>query len=208
MALDLQEQEQIAQFKAWWHSWGKYIVAVVLIAVLAYLGYKSWQAYQTYQGEKASTLFVELDKAREDPKKILLISKKIIEQYPNSAYAPRAALLAAKVSWENNDPAGASAQLQWIITHAKEASLRDMAHLRLAGLLLDAKQYEQALTHLKAPEEESYRGQYQELKGDVLAESGKPKEAIEAYKQALATAKDDATYQTILEVKLDSLESK
>jgi predicted negative regulator of RcsB-dependent stress response len=208
MALDLQEQEQVAEFKAWWHSWGKYLFAGVLIAALSYLGYKSWQAYQIHQSEKVSTLFVELDKVREDPKKILLMSKTIIEQYPNSAYAPRAALIAAKASWDSNDTAGAKAQLEWVIAHAKEASLRDIAHLRLAGLFLDTQQYSQALAQLKTPEEESYSVQYQELKGDVLAESGKPKEAIEAYKQALAKVKDDATYRTLLEVKLDALESK
>jgi predicted negative regulator of RcsB-dependent stress response len=208
MALDLQEQEQLAQFKAWWHSWGKYLFAVLGIAVLSYLGYKSWQAYQLYQSEKVSTLFVELDKARDDPKKIVAISKTIVEQYPNSAYAPRAALMAAKANWDKNDAAAAKAQLEWVIAHAKEASLRDMAHLRLAGLFLDNKQYSQALAQLKTPEDESYSLQYQELKGDVLAALGKRKEAIEAYKQALAKAKFDATYRTILEVKLDSLESK
>lgn len=208
MALDLQEQEQIAGFKAWWQSWGKYLFIFIVLVVLAYVGYKSWIAYQNYQGEKVSSLFIELDKNRDDPKKLLVISKNIIAQYPDSSYAPRAALVAARVSMDQNDMTEANAQLAWVIKNAKEASLRDIARLRLAGLLLDKKQYDQALNELKAPENESFGIQFQEAKGDILAAAGKRKEAIEAYKQALAKAAEDAPYRTILEVKLDALESQ
>ena len=33
MAYDLEEQEQIAQLKAFWQQWGKLIVGIVLVGV-------------------------------------------------------------------------------------------------------------------------------------------------------------------------------
>lgn len=208
MALDLHEQEQVAGMKAWWQSWGKYLFIILFIAVLTYVGYKAWQAYLGYQGRQASTLFIELEKNKDDPKKLLSASKAIIAQYPHSPYAPRAALVAAKANVDSNQPIEAQKQLEWIIGNAKETSLRDMAHLRLAALFLDAQQYDKALNQLKSPENETYTVQYQEMKGDILVELGKNKEAIEAYKQALAKVKEEATYRMILEVKLDAVENK
>jgi predicted negative regulator of RcsB-dependent stress response len=207
MALDLQEQEQVAQFRMHWQKWGKYAFFVFCCTVLFYLGYQGRQAYLTYQSKKISTFFIELDRNKDNPQKTLHIYKEIIAQYPRSAYAPRAALMVAKLEADSNR-SEAKNQLLWVITHAKEASLRDIARLRLAVLHLNDKQYSQGLDQLKLPENEGYGIQFQEMKGDILVAMGKSKEAIEAYKQALAKIKDDVTYRMILEVKLDALENK
>lgn len=207
MALDLQEQEQVAQFKAWWQSWGKYFVAVILLFVLAYLGYKGWQAYQVSQGEKISNLFFEIEKNEEDPKKALTIVSHLMEKYPSSAYTGRAALLGAKIYLSLHKSGNAQKQLKWVLQHATEPTLRDIARLHLAAILLDSKEYEEALSQLKQAEDDSYRGAFLEAKGDIYSESGKQKEAIEAYKQAYAQTKNDMTYRKLIEVKLDVLES-
>lgn len=207
MALDLQEQEQVAQFKAWWQSWGKYFVTVILLLVLAYLGYKGWQTYQVSQGEKISTLFFEIEKNEEEPKKALAIISQLMEKYPSSAYTARAALMGARIYLNLNDISTAKVQLQWVVQHATEPSLRDIARLRLAAIFLDAKQYEEALSQLKQAEDESYRGAFLEAKGDIFSESGKQKEATEAYKQAYAQVKDNMTYRNLIEIKLDAVGS-
>ena len=57
MAYDLEEQEQIAQLKAFWQQWGKLIVGVVLVGVLAFAGYKGYEWYQKRQVAQAQAAF-------------------------------------------------------------------------------------------------------------------------------------------------------
>ena len=56
----------------------------------------------------------------------------------------RAALLAAQVNEQGKDAAQAKKQLQWVVDHAGEAGLKDVARLRLAAVLLDEKNYADA----------------------------------------------------------------
>ena len=40
--LDLEEQEQLDQLKAFWNEYGNLITAVLVVAVVAYLGWLGW----------------------------------------------------------------------------------------------------------------------------------------------------------------------
>ncbi|MFC7421505.1 YfgM family protein [Iodobacter arcticus] len=207
MAFDLQEQEQIAEFKAWWDGWGKLIAVGLLAVLVAYAGWKGWNAHLESQSAKAGVLYVELDKLAEakDVAKMKVAVESLKKDYASSAYAPRAALLLAKSSVEANDALAASAQLQWVISHAKEAGLRDVARLRLAVVQLDQKKFDDALATLKANEETSFAGLFFEAKGDVLLIKGDKTAAREAYKQAVAKLPKDAPNVKFVEVKLEAL---
>lgn len=61
MAFDLQEQEQIAEFKAWWESWGKSIAVGVLIVFVGYFGWKGWNSYLETQSAKAGVMYASLE---------------------------------------------------------------------------------------------------------------------------------------------------
>ncbi|AMC33937.1 YfgM family protein [Janthinobacterium sp. B9-8] len=207
MAFDLQEQEQIAEFKAWWDGWGKLIAVGLLAVLVAYAGWKGWNAHLESQSAKAGVLYAELDKLAEakDVAKMKVAVESLKKDYASSAYAPRAALLLAKASVEANDVAAASAQLQWVISHAKEAGLRDIARLRLAVVQLDQKKFDDALATLKSNEETSFAGLFFEAKGDVLLIKGDKTAAREAYKQAVAKLPKDAPNVKFVEVKLEAL---
>jgi len=48
MAYDLEEQEQLDEFKAWWAKNGRMVSSILLIGVLAYAG---WQGSPTAHRE-------------------------------------------------------------------------------------------------------------------------------------------------------------
>ena len=50
MAYDLEVQEQLDEFKAWWKKNGSIATNIVLAALVAYAG---WQGYGYYQNKKA-----------------------------------------------------------------------------------------------------------------------------------------------------------
>ena len=47
MAYDLEEQEQLDEFQAWWALHGKKVVTLVTVLVASYLGYQGWHFIKT-----------------------------------------------------------------------------------------------------------------------------------------------------------------
>jgi predicted negative regulator of RcsB-dependent stress response len=77
--------------------------------------------------------------------------------------------------------------------------------LRLAGILLDEGNYDEALKLAEADHGEAFAALYADIKGDILAAAGKPEEARAAYQAALARMNKKGAYHQIVQMKLDSL---
>ncbi len=206
-ALDLQEQEQVEAIKAWWKENGNKLLGMVLIAVIAMGGWRGWQYYQAKQANEAATLYAEFVRQLEsnDAKRVNDAAAIVMEKYASSGYAPRAALWGAQVNEQGKDAARAKTQLQWVIDHAKEDGLKDVARLRLAAVLLDEKKYDDALMLLKAGHAASFDGLYADLRGDVLSAQGKKDEARSAYNLAYEKIDAKSMYRNLIEMKLDAL---
>jgi hypothetical protein len=63
MAYDLEEQEQLAELKAWWNKYGNFILTVVTVVLLAFAAYNGWQWYQREQASQAAGVYGQLDEA-------------------------------------------------------------------------------------------------------------------------------------------------
>ena len=61
-ALDLQEQEQLAQLKAWWQRFGNQVLTAITIVLLAIAGFNGWNYYQRTQSNAAAQVFEGLQK--------------------------------------------------------------------------------------------------------------------------------------------------
>ena len=151
MAYDLEEQEQLEAIKAWWREYGKLVVLAVLACALTIAAFQGWRYYRAQQAERAAALFMQLDLAERsnEPKKVRDIAAQIIDRYGSTAYAPIAALAAAKASFNTGELDEARKNLSWAAEHAKEDEMRDVARLRLAGVLLDQKKHDEALQVLE-----------------------------------------------------------
>src|SRR6266852_9325475 len=151
MALDLEEQEQVAELKAWWTTHGNLVLAVVIAAAVAVMGWQGWRWYQHNQAAQASVLYDTLTKAAQagDAKALRDAGGTLIESYPRTLYASMGALIAARFYFDRNDLKSAKAQLQWVLDRSASDELRDLARLRLAAVLLDEKAYDEALKRLE-----------------------------------------------------------
>ena len=83
--------------------------------------------------------------------------------------------------------------------------MRDVARLRLAGVLLDEKNPEEALKLLDTKHAPAFDGMYADLKGDILAVQGKRAEARAAYQAALDKSEANSNYRQLIQVKLDAV---
>ncbi|OGA32433.1 MAG: hypothetical protein A2W81_06880 [Betaproteobacteria bacterium RIFCSPLOWO2_12_61_14] len=206
-ALDLQEQEQLDTLKAWWKENGNRLLGMLLIVVVAMGGWRGWQYYQNQQSSEAATLYAGFLQQLEsnDAKRVNDAAAAVMDKYAASGYAARAALLAAQVNEQGKEAARAKTQLQWVIDHAAEAGLKDVARLRLAAVLLDEKNYAEAMKLLEAKHPASFDGLYADLRGDVLSAQGKTDEARSAYKLAYEKTDAKSMYRNLIQMKMDAL---
>ncbi|HZM36499.1 MAG TPA: tetratricopeptide repeat protein [Burkholderiales bacterium] len=208
MALDLEEQEQLAELKSWWKQHGGFIVMVVLALALAFAGWQGWRWVQASRTAEAGALFDALAKGAQagDAKAVRDASGSLIESYPGTLYAPMGALTAARFHFERGDLKSAGAQLQWVIEQSPSEDLRDLARLRLAEVLLDEKAYDEALKLLDAPHAAAYDAHYAALRGDVLVAKNQPAEARAAYQLALEkSAQRDGPFRDSVRMRLEAL---
>jgi len=210
MALDLEEQEQLAELKSWWKAHGNLVIGVIVAAMLGFAGWRYWNVYQGNQAGQAASLYETLGKAAQagDTKALRDAGGALVESYARTLYAPMGALVAARFYYDRNDLKNAKAQLQWVIDRSASDDLRELARLRLAAVLLDEKAYDEALKQLEAPHAAAYETQYAALKGDILVAKGQPAEARTAYKAALEKAgSQDAQFRESVRMRLDALGS-
>ncbi len=204
-AYDLEEQEKLDALKDWWKENGKVVILSILAGLLAFGAVKGWRAYKQNVGESAAVLYDAVEKASKDtdPKKIIVAADALKAQFPASVYAARAALVSAKASYEAKDADSATTQLKWVAEKSGDAGFRNLARLRLAGVLLDQKKYDDALKLLDEVKDESQVTRVQDLRGDIFAAQAKLPEARAAYRAAIAKEDVRSPTKQITQMKLD-----
>ncbi|MFM2440428.1 MAG: hypothetical protein RLZZ349_155 [Pseudomonadota bacterium] len=206
MAYDLEEQEQLDEFKAWWKQNGKMVTSLLVAVLVGYAAFQGWHFYQNKQSVEASTQYQELLVVDEKDLKIIQAkSAMLMESFSGTPYAGRAALFAAKANYQANEVKSAKAQLDWAIKNAKETSVSALSSLQLANILAEEKDFEGALKLLNAPHDAGFDGLFADLKGDVLVSLGKNVEAKEAYQQALTKLELKGKFRALTQQKLESL---
>ncbi|MDP1672934.1 MAG: tetratricopeptide repeat protein [Burkholderiales bacterium] len=207
MALDLEEQEQLSAIKSWWEQYGRLVIVTVVGSVLAVGGVRGWHYYKSSQSASAVALFAQQQAAERasDHKRVRDIGTEIVERYGSTAYGTLAALSAAKSDFDTGDLAAAKKRLQWVIDRSKEEEARDVARLRLARVLHDEKNTDEALKLLETKHLDSFAGLYADLKGDLLYSQGKREEARAAYQLALDRSDAGGPMRQIIQLKLDAV---
>ncbi|ARP94709.1 YfgM family protein [Bordetella genomosp. 13] len=209
MAYDLDEQEKLDALKAWWARYGMLTIIVITIVALAAAGWSGWRAYQNYQANQAMGYYEALEDAArlggpDSTARIKAAAQTLRDDYGSTGYAARGVLIAAQALADQKDVDGARQQLEWLAGQADQKALQPVARLRLAGLLLDQKQYDQALKQLENPPA-PFAALYADRRGDVLAAQGKRDEARAAWKSALDGLGAAHPLTQIVQLKLDAL---
>ena len=205
--LDLEEQEQLDSLKAFWKQHGN-LVTWVLVAVLGgFAAWNGWGIYQRDQGAKAGAMFDEVDRAAKasDADVATRIFADMKSRYPRAAFTQQAGLVAARVAAEKGKLDDAQASLAWVADNAGESEYRAIARLRLAGLLLDAKKFDEALKQLDGIDAPDFAALAADRRGDVLLTQGKNEEAKASYLKAWNAMDPKIDYRRLVEAKLNIL---
>ncbi len=206
-SLDLQEQEQVDALKAFWTQYGNLITWGLILVLGAFAAWNGWNWYQRDQGVKAGAMFDELERAAMagDADKTGRVFGDLKQRYPGTAYAEQGGLLAARVQDDKGQADAARASLTWVADNATEGEYRAVARLRLAGAMLDAKQYDEALKQLDAVQAAGFEALVADRRGDVLMAQGKKDEARAAWQAAWKAMDDKLDYRRLIDAKLTAV---
>ena len=205
--LDLEEQEQLDQLKAFWKQYGNLISWLLIGVLAAYAAWNGWNWWQRDQAIKAGAMYDELDRAAQagDAAKAGGIFNDMKERFPGTAFTQQGGLLAAKVQFDKGQADAAAASLTWVGANAAEDEYKTVAHLRLAGLLLDQKKYDEALKQLDGAVAKEFEALVADRRGDVLLAQGKPEDAKAAYTKAWQAMDAKVEYRRLIDAKLTAL---
>jgi predicted negative regulator of RcsB-dependent stress response len=207
MAYDHEEQEQLATLKAWWHQYGNLITWVLIIGLGAYAAWTGWNSYRNKQVAQAGVLYGELQNAvnAQDKEKVQRVTADMESKFDGTVYAQMTALVAARYAYETKDTATAKAQLQWVIDHGKDEAYKSIAKVRLAGILLDEKAYDEGLKLLGGSFPAQFAAIVDDRKGDILVAQNKLEEARTAYRSALEKTEEKSPGRQLIQIKLDAI---
>ena len=111
----------------------------------------------------------------------------------------------AKAQIEAGKPDAAKEALAWVADKAGDDGLKALARLRLASVLMDQKNYDEALQQLSASAPPEFEAVFADRKGDILASQGKRAEAIAEYTKAYKAFEEGIEYRRLVEIKLGAL---
>lgn len=208
--LDLQEQEQLDDIKAFWKRYGNLITWTVTLVLAGFAAYNGWTWWQRQQSVKAGAIYEELERAAlaNDVAKTTQALGDLRERFPKTLQAQQGALLAARVQAEQGKTDDALATLAWLAANGAEAEYQVVARLRAAGLLMDKKELDKALAEVDAAaaaKVAEFDALVADRRGDVLLAQGKKAEAVTAYQSAYKAMDPKVEYRVLVDAKLTAL---
>jgi len=214
MPLDLEEQEQLDQFKAFWQKYRNLITGVLTVALFAYAAYSGYQWWRNSQALEASKLYETMVSAiaKGDKEQILRASDDLQKDFARTPYAAMSSLVAAKISADAGDNAKALDYLRWTAKNASNDGYIAIAKLRLISQLIEQgseKDFAEADQILKEAPVSGFEALWLERRGDWYLAQKKNAEAKKSYEDAWKKLNQSKEFpeeaRRLLKVKLDAV---
>ena len=205
--LDLEEQEQLDELKHFWKQYGNLITWVLIVVLGAYAAWNGYQYWQRSQAAQASVMYDEIARSVQsgETARIERSLAEMKDRFGSTTYAQQAGLLAAKAYYDKGNADAARAALTWVAGKASDPGYQAVAKLRLAGILLEKKSYDEALQQVSGTFPKDFAGLVADRRGDILMAQGKKAEAKTEYEKAYKDLDARAEYRRLVEVKLNAL---
>lgn len=205
--LDLEEQEQLDQLKHFWRQYGNAITWALIVVLAAFAGWNLYQYWQRNQAAQAAAMYDEVERIAMtgDAAKLDRALADMKDKFASTTYAQQAGLLAAKVYVETGKLDAAKAALLWVAEKSSDEGYQAIAHLRLAGVLLESKAYDEALKQLSGNFPADFAALAADRRGDIYQAQGKKTEAVAEYLKAYQGLDASSEYRRLVDVKLAAL---
>ncbi len=201
------EEQQVEALKQWWKENGTAVILGAVLGVAALGGWRGWDWYQEKQATEASDIFTSIQGAivQNDSQYVHTQAETLRTQYKSTPYAVLATMHEAKLQSEKGNLEESAKSLRWAIEHSSQQSVKDIARIRLARVLVADNKLDEAAVIVDQGLPESFASLVNEIKGDIYFAKGETEQAKQAYDQALKSA--DASNVEYLQIKRSDLGS-
>jgi predicted negative regulator of RcsB-dependent stress response len=214
MPLDLEEQEQIDQLKAFWQKHRNLITSVLTVVLLAYAAYSAFQWWRNSQATEAAKLYETMVSAivKGDKDQTLRAANDLQKDFARTSYAAMSSLVAARIAADAGDSAKAIDYLRWGAKNSSNDAYLALAKLRLVTQLIEQggdQNFAEADQILKEKPIQGFEALWLERRGDWYLVQKKSAEARASYQEAwkkLDQSKElPEEARRLLKVKIDAL---
>ena len=195
------EEQQVEAIKRFWKENGLALVIGALLGLGGLLGWRYYNDSQIAAKEQASFAYEKASEELLKGESGFSQGKTFIDSHSDTGYAMLMALEMAQQAIERKDLSEAAKQLEFVASNAKLSAVQSVAQLRLARIQIEQGEFELALVSADKVTDEAFKGQSQEIKGDVYLAQQLFDKARAAYSSALETNGRDQ----VLKMKLDNL---
>jgi predicted negative regulator of RcsB-dependent stress response len=205
--LDLEEQEQLDELKHFWKQYGDLITWTLIAIFGSFAAWNGYQYWQRNQQAQAAVMYDEVERAAAsgEPARLDRALADMKDKFGGTAFAQQAGLLAAKTYYDKGNVDAAKSSLSWVAGKSADEGYQALAKLRLAGVLLDARAFDEALQQLSGSFPKDFAALVADRRGDVLSAQGKKSEARTEYEKAYKGMDERTEYRRLVEVKLNAL---
>ena len=201
----LTEEERVEALQRWWKENRSSLAWGVIMGLAVIAGWKYWQGHQQVQREQASFAYHIVGQAltAKKPDEAAKAAEHLIENYSSTTYADFARITLAKLKASAGDLEAAKLRLEEEVNQGHDETLKDLARLRLARVLLAQGNFDAGLSVLKNSDKTA--GQFsallEEVRGDLLVATKRTEEGRSAYLKA----KELGNRSPLLELKIHDL---
>ena len=203
----LEEEEQINSLKAFWASYGNFILTVLILVFGAFALRNGYEWYQVRQSSQSVTAFERALQAAQDKDIELLtrVQETLLNDFEHSPYAERGAVLAAKVFYEAGQVDQAKASLRWVVENGDLIEYVASARLTLASVLVEQNESDGAKALLEGQSAPGFSGLFLDRLADIYASEGNYGRAAVLYKESAEALDGQSVWQSVVERKIAAL---
>ncbi|GBE07603.1 hypothetical protein BMS3Bbin11_01212 [bacterium BMS3Bbin11] len=209
MDLNLVEDDEQEKARKWWLENRAAIITGVVLGLSIIIGFNWWGGYKTGRAEAASQLYYEMQKNDVEGNRItaraINAGQQIIDDYADTAYSGKAALILARIAYDNKDIEGAKEKLNWAIDNSSQFETVHTARLRLASILMIDGKLDESLALLSVEHMDGFESHYYEMRGDIYLRLKQADKARDAYRAAIDGLSAGSMYEPVLKMKLDAI---
>jgi len=203
---DAHEQGEIV--KKWLQQNGSAIIIGLVIAFGGLFGFNQWKAWQLNGKQQAYSEFQAMNEFLTAGQLDAAMAnfQNLQDNHAKSPYASLAALQMGRARIEAKEPDLAIKYYRFVVENGQPNAIRVIARERLARVLLDQKQMDEALKVIQGEAEiAGFEARYAETRGDIFTALGQNEQAIAAYKEALDIMEEGTGDRAALLLKLEAL---
>ncbi len=185
MREDLEQQEQMQNFKAFWKANGTWIISGLILLFLIVGSVNGWKLWNNYNKEKASKILANLEKNIEGQNTdiALRLYQEMSEDYPNTLQACLSGLLIEKSLISDGQRDKAASILDELTNNSQ---VKWLAIVRLSNILLDLNRPGEVIEIIPEIIPDHWVGIVIDRRGDAFATLGDFESAKKDWLRALS----------------------